>query len=817
MRALALLASLFAATSVVVVPAHAAAPTPRPEVVVRLQAPPLARAIATSKVLTAAVKARRLDLDSPTSRAYLAELARLQSRVARQISAISPSAEVVRRFRIVVDGLEVVAPAADLARLSRIPGVAAVERSGAYGPTLEASPQAIGAPDLWGLPSLSSAGNGMKIGIIDMGIDPKLPYFDPAGYAYPPGYPKGDRSWTSPKVIVARGFSPPDVTRQYARAPYDPFNSDHGDHVAGIAAGNYGTPAIDGRVLSGIAPKAYLGNYKVFAADTPEFGLVENSSEVVAAIEAAVRDGMDVINLSLGEYEVNPARNLVDAAIDAAADAGVVPVSAAGNSFEELGRGSVGSPASAAKGIAVAAVTNGARLAPWSSQGPTPVSLRLKPDVSAPGVGILSVVPDREGTWASFSGTSMASPHVAGGAALLLERHPDWTVAEVKSALVLTGRPVISDQGASEAPTNAQGGGLINLPAANDPLVFASPSSLSFGLVRAGTSKTLHVDVTDAGGGAGSWNVAVQVLGAAGGVSVTAPATITVPGRLDVELRASGSSAEADVTGFVVLRRGSVTRRLPFWTRIERPQLGAPVRTLTRAGRYSGNTSHGQARVSSYRYPDDPRGVGLSNDLPGPEQVFRVRIGSPVANFGVRVVSQGKGVVVSPRIVTAGDENRLTGVPALPFDINPYRDSYGTVREVSAALVPSRGLYDVVFDTRSRTVAGRFSFRLWLNDTTPPRSRVRTPSAPKNGSLIVSVVDGGSGVDPRSLAAFVDGRRLTTTFSSGKARVLLSGQFARGRHTLVFQASDYQELKNSESTAGHLPNTSVLRTSFAVR
>ena len=222
-RALALLAALLAANFAVAVPAHAAAPTSRPEVVVRLQAPPLARAIATSKVLTAAVKARRLDLGSPTSRAYLAELARLQNRVARRISAVSPSAEVVRRFQIVVDGLEVVAPAGDLARLSRIPGVAAVERSGAYGPTLEQSPEAIGAPALWDLPTLSSAGNGMKIGIIDMGIDPKLPYFDAAGYTYPPGYPKGDRAWTSPKVIVARGFSPPDVTRKYARAPYDPF------------------------------------------------------------------------------------------------------------------------------------------------------------------------------------------------------------------------------------------------------------------------------------------------------------------------------------------------------------------------------------------------------------------------------------------------------------------------------------------------------------------------------------------------------------------------------------------------------------------
>ena len=66
----------------------------------------------------------------------------------------------------------------------------------------------------------------------------------------------------------------------------------------------------------------------------------------------------------------------------------------------------------------------------------------MKPDVSAPGVDITSSVPPREGTWASFSGTSMASPHVAGAAALLLQRHPDWTVAQVKSALVLTGKPV---------------------------------------------------------------------------------------------------------------------------------------------------------------------------------------------------------------------------------------------------------------------------------------------------------------------------------------------------------------------------------------
>ena len=154
---------------------------------------------------------------------------------------------------------------------------------------------------------------------------------------------------------------------------------------------------------------------------TPGFGLNGNSPEIVAAIEAAVRDGMDVINLSIGEAEIDPSSDMLAAALDAAAAAGVVPVVAAGNSFGELGAGSITSPATSARAISVAAeAESGAGvLASFSSAGPTPLSLRMKPDVTAPGVAILSSVPRREGTWQAFSGTSMAAPHVAGAAALL--------------------------------------------------------------------------------------------------------------------------------------------------------------------------------------------------------------------------------------------------------------------------------------------------------------------------------------------------------------------------------------------------------------
>src|SRR6185503_1911984 len=127
-------------------------------------------------------------------------------------------------------------------------------------------------------------------------------------------------------------------TWKYAKVPFDPEQSEHATHVAGIAAGDYSPGAIAARgPLSGVAPNAYLGNYKVLTVPTENFGLNGNSPEIAAGIEAAVRDGMDVINLSLGEPEIEPTRDLVVTAINAAAAAGVVPAVAAGNEFSDFG------------------------------------------------------------------------------------------------------------------------------------------------------------------------------------------------------------------------------------------------------------------------------------------------------------------------------------------------------------------------------------------------------------------------------------------------------------------------------------------------
>ncbi len=790
------------------------------EVVVTLDRPSLVDSVQQSRVLTARAKATRLDVTSDPSRYYLAELTTAQNALARRIEHTLSAATVRWRYRIVLDGMAVSLPTSELPALSRLPGVASVYPDVSYGGAsakLSTGPQLIGADQLWGLPDFSTAGQGMKIGIIDEGVDQAHPYFNPSGYSYPPGFPKGVVGYTTPKVIVARAFAPPGETWQYAKTPFDPVYSDHATHVAGIAAGDYTVDAVPGTaVLSGIAPRAYIGNYKVYTYPTDEFGLDGNAPEIAAGVEAAVADGMDVINLSLGEPEIAPSRDIVVAAINGAAKAGVVPTIAAGNEFEDQGNGSISSPGSAADAITAAAVTGTDVIAPFSSAGPTPISLEMKPDVSAPGVSILSSVPPREGTWAQFSGTSMAAPQVAGAAALLRQHHPGWTVAQIKSALVLTGKPVLNANGA-EVPSTREGGGLIQVPAANDPLIFAAPTGISFGLVKTGTQATRAVQLTDAGGGAGSWTVTVDVQDPASGVSVTTPASVTVPDSLAVVAKAAAGAKEADVTGFIVLGNGTVTRRIPFWLRSEHPRLGKPSATLTKPGVYHGNTRLGQSRVSTYRYPESPQ-PGITLDLPGPEQVFRVVLPKRVANFGVIVLSRASGVAVTPRIVFPGDENRLLGVPAVPIAENPYQDEFGQAEPVSAVIAPASKTYDVVFDTPSRAQSGAFTFRLWIDDTTPPVVKLLTQTVSRGGLLRLSVVDSGSGVDPGSLVAGVDGKKAPEVYSAGTVTVRLNGLFlTSGRHTIQLTASDWQETKNMESFGGILPNTRNFSASFTVR
>jgi len=775
------------------------------ELVVTLAQPPLARMPRTTA---------RLDLDSRASTNYLAQLRREQNVVAGRIARAIPSARFRWRYRVTLNGLAVVVPSRDASRLAHVPGVAHVWQSSTYhvartkagtraaiGPAVDA----IHASDLWG-PTFATAGNGIKIAIIDDGVDQTHPFFNPSGFTMPAGYPKGNTAYTTAKVIVARAFPPPSPSYADAAKPFDSKNSFHATHVAGIAAGDHGTRSPSG-LVSGVAPNAYIGNYKALTIPTPDFALDGNAPELAKAIDQAVADGMDVINMSLGEPEVEPSRDLVVKAIEGAAAAGVVPAIAAGNDFNDFGYGSVGSPGSAPAAITAAASTSANTIAFFSSSGPTPVTMKLKPDVAAPGASILSSVPD--GQWSELSGTSMASPHVAGAAALLVQRHPTWTVEQVKSALAQSAAVL-------QVPVPRQGGGLIDLRQADVPLLFASPISLSFGeLHPAAAAVAQTVQLTDAGGGAGTWTTSVELRDGDGSQVVAAPPAVTVPGTLEVTVSVPPGLSEGDHAGYVVLRKDTATRRIPFWFTISLPRLASEAHiTLRRPGIYKGTTRGKPALVSAYRYPSDPAGAGVPGKLPGPEQAYRVTIPAGVANFGVVVLS-GRA---QARIVFAGDETHLAGYTALPIYLNPYTDRYGEHVAASAAVLPQAGAYDIVLDTRSAAQAGPFSFRYWIDDRAAPALALRTRVVARGATLAVRATDAGSGVDPGSIVARVDGVKRSIRYSRAAARIVVApGALAPGRHTLVLTVADYQETKNNENQARILGNTRTLRTTFAVR
>jgi subtilisin family serine protease len=803
------------------------------EVVVTLPQPSLALEVAHDRTLAASAKhSHSISVRAPAAVSYLRTLAAAQRTLGARLAVAVPTARVRWHYGVALDGVSVVLPSSDLARLRALPGATVWPTvtyhtlgdtpDSATTTTADPGPALIGAPELWG-PSLATAGQGIKIGLVDDGIDQAHPYFNPSGYSYPAGFPKGNTAYTTPKVIVARAFPSPSTHWKYAAKPFDPAFSFHATHVAGIAAGDHDTPTAPdhGSPISGVAPKAYLGNYKALTVPTADYGLDGNSPEIAKAIDQAVADGMNVINLSIGEPEVEPRRDIVVKALDNAAAAGVVPVVAAGNDFDAAGYGSVGSPANAPAAITAAASTMGGdgthpdHIASFSSGGPTPVSLLLKPDVTAPGVDVLSSIPAHD--FETLDGTSMAAPHVSGAAALLLQRHPTWSVQQLKSALASTGDTVHPTGRAGTVSVLREGGGRINLVRADQPLIFTNPTSLGWGLVRRGFSDTKELSTTDAGGGRTPWTVSIRAQSMPRGANLAPEQTTLAAGAsLALRLTVSPTAEAGDGTGFVVLTRGSDVRRIAFWFHVEVPRLALdPHRTLRTPGVYSGDTAGQASRVSSYRYPEQGLAASVPTRLGGPEQVFRFTLRRQVANFGVAVIGSARGVRVSPRLVAGDDENRVVGYTGIPASLNPYK-GFDAAEPVVGAVLPDPGTFEFVFDTPTGAKPGAFRFRFWVNDTSPPSIRLLGRKHVIGRPIRLAVRDSGSGVDPRSFHARVGGKAVRLRYSDGVLYLRTKG-LHHGTKTLVVTASDYQETKNMEDVGPVLPNTRTLRTRVTLR
>ncbi|CRK55890.1 peptidase S8 and S53, subtilisin, kexin, sedolisin [Alloactinosynnema sp. L-07] len=304
--------------------------------------------------------------------------------------------------------------------------------------TLDRSAAQIGAPQAW---QAGLTGAGVKVAVLDTGVDQTHP--DLAAREV------GERNFTDSADAVDR--------------------VGHGTHVGSIIAGG-------GAKYRGVADGARLLDGKVL--NDQGYGL---DSWIIAGMEWAVEQGADIVNLSLGG-EDTPDIDPVEAALNRlSAEHGTLFVVAAGNSGPSAS--SVGSPGSADAALTVGSVERDDSVSFFSSRGPRIGDSAVKPDVTAPGSEIAAAKAAEgvignpvEPGYVALSGTSMATPHVAGAAALLAQKNPQWTGARIKAALTASARPT-AGAGAFD-----QGSGRIDVPKALAQNIVTEPTSVSLGL-----------------------------------------------------------------------------------------------------------------------------------------------------------------------------------------------------------------------------------------------------------------------------------------------------------------------------------------------
>jgi len=282
--------------------------------------------------------------------------------------------------------------------------------------TLDQSVPYVGAPQAW---QAGFDGTGTTVAVLDTGVDAEHP--DLAGAV------KAEMNFTD--------------------SPDADDHDGHGTHTSSTVAGR--GVASNGR-NKGVAPGAQLLSGKVLN----DFGNGD-LSWIIAGMEWAVAEGADVVSMSIGTSEPVDCTDPMAQAVDRiSAASGVLFVVAAGN----LGgpTETITSPGCAPSALTVAATDLTGATAYFSGRGPVMTAHTVKPDIAAPGVDITAARAGGRGdsAYTDMNGTSMATPHVAGAAAILKQQHPDWTGAQVKAALQNTVRSATSagiyEQGAGE-------------------------------------------------------------------------------------------------------------------------------------------------------------------------------------------------------------------------------------------------------------------------------------------------------------------------------------------------------------------------------
>ncbi|MEU5943358.1 S8 family serine peptidase [Micromonospora sp. NPDC047548] len=387
-----------------------------------------------------------------------------------------------------------VAPAASGSSPTLGAGVAKLWLDGRVTASLKESVPQIGAPEAW---AAGYDGHGVKVAVLDTGIDASHPDLV---------------DQIDGKVSFVPGEDTSDV-------------NGHGTHVASTIVG---TGAASGGSYKGVAPGADLIVGKVLSNDG--FG---QDSWVLAGMQWAAESGADVVSMSLSDPTLSDGTDPMAVAVDTlSAQYGTLFVIASGNA----GPQSIGTPSSAASALTVGAVDKQDKLAPFSSTGPLVRSGALKPDITAPGVAITAArsqqMTSGTGLYRSISGTSMATPHVSGAAAILAQRHPDWSGAQLKEALMSSAKGLAAGYTAYQVGT-----GRVDVAAAVRADVRAAGSVFfgNFDWPHEPTDPlvTKQVTFTNSGRTGVTLNLAIAGSGpfSLGATSVTVPAggSATVP------------------------------------------------------------------------------------------------------------------------------------------------------------------------------------------------------------------------------------------------------------------------------------------------
>ena len=367
----------------------------------------------------------------------------------------------------------------------------------------------IGAPAAW---SAGLTGEGVKVAVLDTGIDTTHP------------------DLRGGKVVAEANFSEADSTTDHYG---------HGTHVASIVAG---TGSRSGGDRKGVAFEASLLNGKVL----DDFGFGSESG-IIAGMEWAARQRARVVNMSLGGWPTDGSDPMSQAVTRLTSRYRTLFVVAAGNSGP-------GDQTVEAPGVATAALTVGAvdaqdQLADFSGRGPRYGDYAMKPDITAPGVDIVAAraagtaLGEPVGQWyTSVSGTSMATPHVAGAAAIMAQRWPSWTPGRIKAVLMGTADPN------PDLSVYAQGGGRLDVGQAVGQRLIARRANLDFGWFRypqtAVEPVTKPLLLQNLGAAATTVDLRAELEAEDGGPAPAGMVAVT-PSRLTL---AAGASATAQVT-----------------------------------------------------------------------------------------------------------------------------------------------------------------------------------------------------------------------------------------------------------------------------